>query len=238
MSQPTASNGAATLDAATLDGLRHLASRADEIVFFVDMLGGLVARGPEIADNLNDAVQEARKMTGSAYKTAVNDDAERAAKAGAAKAARGDGAPLPGERYAHGAVTAEEPAWSPEATLEATLKLLKLATPENVDQLETSVVTVQRTLASPQVQSLLQSSVLDPEAVAAVSQLAEALVYSTRHAQEQPGEKLGFFGLIRALRDPDVARSLAFFVDVARAFGQRVETMELPRRGSSMRPRR
>jgi uncharacterized protein YjgD (DUF1641 family) len=174
------------LDAETVRGLKHLAGRADEIVFLLDMVGGAIRRGPEIADNLNEAVQEAR---------------DAAAKTNGTH-------------------------FSPEETAKAVAKLSALATPENVDQLGVTVETLQSTLASPQVQSLLESSILDPQAIGAVSQLAEALVHSTHRAQERPPEPKGIFGLMGALRDPDISRAVGFFVEFARAFGQQVEHIQ------------
>lgn len=174
------------LDADSVRGLKQLAGRADEIVFLLDMVGGLIRRGPEIADNVNEAVQEAR------------------------------------EAVTHtGGMS-----FSPEDTAQALAKLSTLATPENVDQLSVTVETLQETLSAPQVQSLLASSILDPQAIGAVSQLAEALVTSTHRAQSAPPEPKGLFGLLSALRDPDVARAVGFFIEFAKAFGQQVEHLE------------
>jgi uncharacterized protein YjgD (DUF1641 family) len=61
------SNGtSAALDAATIDGLKRLASRSDEIVALLDMVGAGLRRGPEIADNINGLVQIARDAAGGA----------------------------------------------------------------------------------------------------------------------------------------------------------------------------
>ncbi|MFP4229267.1 MAG: DUF1641 domain-containing protein [Salinivenus sp.] len=183
------------LDPETIRGLKHLAARADEIVFLVDMIGGAMARGPEIADNLNEGVQEMRE-----------------------------------------AMHQNGSALDPEDTARAVAKLGTLATPENVEQLTATVETLQSTLSSPQVQSLLQSSILDPEAVGAVSELAEALVRSTHRAKEKPPESKGFFGLLGALRDPDVSRAIGFFVEFAKAFGQQVEHIQTGGRQTEERP--
>jgi uncharacterized protein YjgD (DUF1641 family) len=173
------------LDADTIRGLTQLAGRADEIVFLVDMIGGAMARGPEIADNLNEGVQEMRE--------AMHENGS---------------------------------ALDPEETARAMAKLGTLATTENVEQLTVTVETLQSTLSSPQVQSLLQSSILDPEAIGAVSELAEALVRSTRRAHQKPPEPKGLFGLMGALRDPDVSRAVGFFIEFAKAFGQQVEHIQ------------
>ncbi len=67
---------------------------------------------------------------------------------------------------------------------------------------------------------LLQSDVLDPHVLAVVAKSGRAL--ATCHegtcATSAP-ERLGPLGLMRSLTDPNVQRSLAFLVQVARCFG-------------------
>jgi hypothetical protein len=72
------SNGSASvaLDAKAVAGLSRLAARADEIVALLDIVGSGIARGPEIADNINGLVQIARDAAGP--------QGERIADAGAA----------------------------------------------------------------------------------------------------------------------------------------------------------
>ncbi|HRC54662.1 MAG TPA: DUF1641 domain-containing protein [Kofleriaceae bacterium] len=62
--------------------------------------------------------------------------------------------------------------------------------------------------------SLVESKLLEPTALAAVSQLAAALA--------DPGAtpSVGAWGALRALRDPDVQRALGFLLAVARQFGK------------------
>lgn len=67
--------------------------------------------------------------------------------------------------------------------------------------------------------TVLASEALAPEAVAVVSAAAQALV----ECQGRERKRVGVFGLMAALRDPDVQRALDFSIGVARRFGAALE---------------
>lgn len=69
--------------------------------------------------------------------------------------------------------------------------------------------------------SLVESKLLEPTALAAVSQLAAALAH--------PGEAppVGLWGAMRALGDADVQRALGFLLAVARQFGKNLAAGEV-----------
>lgn len=67
--------------------------------------------------------------------------------------------------------------------------------------------------------TILASEALAPEAVAVVSAAAQALVEC--HGRER--KRIGVFGLMAALRDPDVQRALDFLLGVGRRFGAALE---------------
>jgi uncharacterized protein YjgD (DUF1641 family) len=67
--------------------------------------------------------------------------------------------------------------------------------------------------------TVLASEALAPEAVAVVSAAAQALV----ECQGRERRRVGVFGLMAALRDPDVQRALDFSIGVARRFGAALE---------------
>lgn len=73
--------------------------------------------------------------------------------------------------------------------------------------------------ATPALDALLRSSLTDPKAVGVISQLADALVTARDHVDARDSVPTGAFGLVRALRDEDVARGLGYFLQVAKAFG-------------------
>lgn len=64
--------------------------------------------------------------------------------------------------------------------------------------------------------SLVESHLLEPSALAVVSQLASALAAPGEHAP------VGAWGALKGLRDPDVQRALGFFLAIARRFGQQL----------------
>jgi hypothetical protein len=77
--------------------------------------------------------------------------------------------------------------------------------------------------ASDEFQGLLDSGVLDRQAVAIVGQAGQALAATQRDcaaAGEPP--TTGLFGLLKALRDPDTKRALGFLTRFAKHFGRAV----------------
>lgn len=67
--------------------------------------------------------------------------------------------------------------------------------------------------------TLLASEALAPEAVEVISAAAQALV----ECQGRERQKVGVFGLMRAMREPDIQRALDFLLGVARRFGAALE---------------
>jgi hypothetical protein len=67
--------------------------------------------------------------------------------------------------------------------------------------------------------SMLGSGVLDPSAVAVLGKLGRAIAASGAESSE----RVGAFGLLRALRDPTIQRALGFTLRLAREFGQALE---------------
>ncbi len=77
--------------------------------------------------------------------------------------------------------------------------------------------------ASDEFQALLDSGVLDRQAVAIVGQAGQALAATQRDcAQAAAAPQTGLFGLLKALRDPDVKRALGFLTRFAKHFGRAV----------------
>lgn len=75
--------------------------------------------------------------------------------------------------------------------------------------------------ATPALQTLLTSSLTDPRTVSVISHLAQSLADGHDAVEKAPDEfPTGVFSLLRALRDEDVARGLAYFLQVAKAFGR------------------
>lgn len=77
---------------------------------------------------------------------------------------------------------------------------------------------------SDEFEALLDSGVLDPEALQAVGSLGSALVESQKAAQRDEIPERGFFGLLGALRDPDVQHAVGFITTFAKKFGQNLRS--------------
>ena len=69
-------------------------------------------------------------------------------------------------------------------------------------------------------EALLESGVLDPKALQVVGSLGSALVDTQKEASRGETPSQGFFGLLGALRDPDVKRAIGFITTFAKNFGQ------------------
>ncbi len=70
---------------------------------------------------------------------------------------------------------------------------------------------------------LLASDVLNPHAVAVVDTAARSLSDAREHVCEAPAKGVGMFGLLGALRDPQIQRSLAFAVQFGKCFGRNLD---------------
>lgn len=69
--------------------------------------------------------------------------------------------------------------------------------------------------------ALMQSGVLSPETLTVVGQAGDALVESRQEAA-QSDQRIGIFGLLRALNDPDIQRSLNFLLTFSKKFGRKL----------------
>jgi len=77
---------------------------------------------------------------------------------------------------------------------------------------------------SDEFEALLESGVLDPQALRVVGGLGSALVESQKEAQRGETPSHGLFGLFGALRDPDVQHALGFLTSVAKKFGRNLRS--------------
>jgi hypothetical protein len=72
--------------------------------------------------------------------------------------------------------------------------------------------------------TLMNSGVLDPNAVAVVGRAGSALT----HATTEGAERIGVFALLRELNDPGVRNGIAFGLNVLRAFGAGLDAVNRP----------
>lgn len=73
-------------------------------------------------------------------------------------------------------------------------------------------------MESQEFDALMESGILDPAAVASVGKVGQALIAS----QKQPPQSLGLFGLLTAMRDPNMQRALGFLATFGAEFGKQI----------------
>lgn len=95
---------------------------------------------------------------------------------------------------------------------------------ETSRQLATLIPTLAE--ASPAINRILDSPIVEPEPIAVLSETAVALVKGLKAAQDNQ-TMVGLRGLIKATRDPDVQRGLGFVIEVARVFGRDLADRQL-----------
>lgn len=84
-----------------------------------------------------------------------------------------------------------------------------------VPELGRTIAVLLDLLTQEQIQQLLSSDLLVPNAIEALATAARALAV-TQYSGTEP---LGLFGALAAMREPEVQRALGFALDVARRFG-------------------
>ncbi len=78
----------------------------------------------------------------------------------------------------------------------------------------------------PEFEAVLDSGILEPETLRIVGHAGDALAEA---CDEEEYEKMGFFGLLRVMRDDDVRRAIGFAAAFARRFGSEFDD-NAPRR--------
>ncbi|OBH08479.1 DUF1641 domain-containing protein [Mycobacterium sp. E1747] len=112
-----------------------------------------------------------------------------------------------------GASSANLPSFDGVASELRSVDLQALAA--SVSSLAAAIVT-----ATPALNKILQSPLVDPQAVDVLAELSRALVEGKAAAAADPGGPKGLFGLWRVSKDKDINRGVGFLVQVARAFGK------------------
>jgi uncharacterized protein YjgD (DUF1641 family) len=70
---------------------------------------------------------------------------------------------------------------------------------------------------------VLDSEVFNPHAVHVVENAAKSLTTAQENLSQSADDRVGLFGLLAAIRDPQVQRSLAFAIQFGKCFGQNIE---------------
>jgi len=244
------------LDAASIAGLKRLAARADDLLALLDLIGSGIARGPEIADNVNGLVQLARsagglqgeKLTEITKSLAQLRELVTSDSFNELAVALQD--PTTGENLVKLLARSGDLA-ALVNLLDAFLKrgpefadningLVAMArglkVPEQVpalfDALQkldyVGLVSLTNTLypilASPQVQTLLTRTDILGEGTLALVNAAAQSALDAQAEQTRTDARTGPIGVLRGLGDPDVQRTIAFALDLAKRFGAKLRT--------------
>lgn len=87
---------------------------------------------------------------------------------------------------------------------------------------ELSTLAGQLGSATPLLGQLLDSPIARPETIGVLASLSEAASEGVENAAKNNTEVSGAFGALRALKDPEVAKGLGVFLEIAKALGKRV----------------
>jgi uncharacterized protein YjgD (DUF1641 family) len=78
------------------------------------------------------------------------------------------------------------------------------------------------------IDSLLSSEILNPNALNVIANAVNSLHTAQTETSGQSKDRIGIFGMLAALRDPQVQRSLAFAVEFGKCFGKNLDTNNSP----------
>lgn len=98
-----------------------------------------------------------------------------------------------------------------------------LSKPEYVTRLENAFVAMRRMqefLDSPQVQELFKSDVLDVRSVQLFGKLSRSMIQASAEMAQTETKRIGLFGLMRTLSDPEVQPALNFVLSLVRHFAK------------------
>lgn len=179
----------------TLNALAQLLGQIELVAFLVTALDGFLRRSDTIVNNVAASVNEVKGLAGVTELPL----AELAQSLPPLVAA------LPELTQALPTFTAALPQFT------AALPQLLQAMPALLDLAQQ----LQPMLQSDEFAGLMNSGVLNPQTLTIVGEAGNALV-ETMEASHQP---VGLFGLMGALRDPDVQRGLGFLVEFGKRFG-------------------
>lgn len=97
-------------------------------------------------------------------------------------------------------------------------------TVEHIKDLFQVSIRLNEVLSSPEFEALMKSGILSPETVSVVGKAGAALTESYRETITggRDAKKVGLFGLLKMLNDPDVQNSLRLLTVFAKNFGNKV----------------
>jgi uncharacterized protein YjgD (DUF1641 family) len=242
-------------DPRTAEALERLLDRLDLLAFAVDAADEFLRRGEQIADNVSDALQEAKAAAPTFDVSPVTSKLPQLAAAGA-KLADVTASPAFSRLLDSGLLdrlAAPETLASLHNLLDK-LPLLSFAAEavdgflrrgeelaENVaDSLQEArrftppmdSQKFQQVLAGlpkviDAVTALINAGLFDPEVVAVLVEVGKQAAGPYREAKRLPDNPVGPWGMFKALRDPDIQRALGVGLHIVKRYGQTFNRSEV-----------
>lgn len=234
----------------TVDALNRLLDRLEVITFVADALDGFLARANTVAESVADSVHDLRKLTGDGTATGdVIGKLPQLAKAGVQLAdvsatpafhrlmesglidKLGDEKTIESlkgvlERLELASFTLDaidgflRRSDQISQALSEDVEDLKVATQPDVMKLKEVLAAMPALVAAGQ--TLVKSGMLEPKTVTVLGQIGRSAAQSFEDAKSAPSsaKPIGIFGLMSALKDPDVNRAITFALNLSKAYGQ------------------
>ncbi|HCT55876.1 MAG TPA: DUF1641 domain-containing protein [Gemmatimonas aurantiaca] len=236
----------------TIDSLNRLLDRLDLLAFVADALDGFLHRANVVAESVAESVADMKRLAGddTAAGDVISripqlarvgvQLADVSATPGFQRLIDSGLVERLGEEKTIEAVKAvldrlELAAFTLEAidgllrrgdtiatALSADLDELKTASQPDFAKLKELLAALPTLVAAGQ--TLVRSGMLEPQTVEVLGTIGRSAAESYEEAREaRAAEKpIGIFGLLRALRDPDVNRAISFALHASKAYGQKL----------------
>lgn len=227
----------------TIRSLDHLLDRIDTLEKAVEKLTGLMEHGPglvamtadmvdetykqaqangvQIEERLNAALQVADRLTQPQMVEQLNGLMDTAQQLPGLVAMAGD---MADETYRN----AQSNGIQIEERLTAALQIAgRLTEPQMVDQLNGLLDTAQQlpgliAMTVDMVDEGYQGAADNGLDIAALSELGSKTAQALAESKDQPIKKVGTFGLLKALSDPDRQKALGFLMNFTKALGKKL----------------
>jgi hypothetical protein len=236
----------------TAEALNRLLDRLEIIVFATEALDGFLHRADIISDSVSESVGDLRKMVGESGTAALMSRLPQLAQTGAQVADIAQSAPV--QRLIASGLLEKLGDPATIASIKGLIDKLELAVfsleamdgflkrgdeiAENlaegvadarglapdIDPRKLRQVLVDLPTLVEAGSVLVKSGMLDPDVVMLLGEAGHVFARAYDDARGHKPQNIGLLGLAKALRDPDVSRSLEFGLRIAKAFGKSLQT--------------
>jgi hypothetical protein len=232
----------------TAEALNKLLDRLEIIVFATEALDGFLHRADIISDSVSESVGDLRKMVGVSGTAALMSKLPQLAATGAQVADVAQSPPV--QRLLNSGLLEKLGDPDTIASIKGLIDKLELAVfsleamdgflrrgdmladnlaeavndargiAPDIDPKKLRQVLVDLPTLVEAGSTLVKSGMLDPEVVMLLGEAGHVFARAYDEAKGHKPQNVGLLGLAKALRDPDVSRSLEFGLRIAKAFGK------------------